>query len=67
MKNIIFIEKSMDLSDDNSDSEFFLIVVGGYEFFFVFEYFQLKLKLDFIFVEVEKNFFFIDFDFLDVR
>lgn len=39
MKNIIFIEKSMDLSDDNSDSEFFLIVVGGYEFFFVFEYF----------------------------
>lgn len=57
----------MDLSDDNSDSEFFLIVVGGYEFFLVFEYFQLKLKLDFIFVEVEKNFFFIDFDFLDVR
>lgn len=67
MKNIIFIEKSMDSSDDNSDSELFLTAAGGYEFPPVPEHSQLKPKLDSIFAEVEKNLPSIDFDLSDVR
>lgn len=62
--------KSMDSSDDNSDSELFSYAArgdGDLPDFPVPEQSQLKPKLDSIFAEVKKNLPSIDFDLSDVR